>query len=504
MYNLILLIILIITTATPSYSEVNGFEETINGIPVVHVWGSDYEMGYALGYLDGDRWKYWMEEDMIPWLGTYLWETVNSQYYDYFIVPQRMEDIALGVIAGLGARPDSLLYSSLLERDFNTTDFHMNNSVVDLCAIMFKESRFACTSVTAWDNATIGDPELLGAPAMVRNYDGSFNPILIEVPTVITLEPDEGNQTVLCGWTLELDCSSGMNEFGICATRNAANYEDVTIFTPLFVPIGYATLLGLLEDDFNGSGTNDLEDLLTAITYWNRSPSRILHTAAPRTLAYLGEPAVAVEINNTEGYDFRISSDDSIFSPDHLVATNHHRNLYAPIPCWRYTLLQDSITIDPQMTLDRFWGFMEDCTGSNYTLMTLLFLPESQKLGIAFCDTLEQSWEKDPVWFDWNQLFPPQGIEEDEYEAGQIQIVLSPNPSVGSFTVEFALTVNSEVQLVLFDITGRAVEQTTMQEYGAGSNSVSFDGIAPGVYFCRINSDGCSECRSLVVIPAGL
>jgi hypothetical protein len=110
----------------------------------------------------------------------------------------------------------------------------------------------------------------------------------------------------------------------------------------------------------------------------------------------MGDPAVVVEINNPLGYQYRYSDDDSVFTPDHLVATNHHRLLYPPIPCWRYELLQDSITANPNMTLERFWWLMGDCTGANYTSLTVLFLPETKELAIAFADSSQQSWEKDP------------------------------------------------------------------------------------------------------------
>ncbi len=482
--SLFLISLICVVSSRPVFGQVNGWEETIGEIPVIHVYGSDYEMGYALGFLDGDRWNYKMENDIISWLGVSTYEYICSKYYSNFIVPKRLEDIAEGVIDGISARPDSAIYSYSLGRDFNEVDFHISNSIIDICALIMKDSRRACSSLTAWETATAGDPELQGAPAMARNYDGSYNPVMNSVSSVIAMDPDNGNQTILCGWTLELDCSSGMNEYGICVTRNAGNNEFVSIFEPKFVPMGYAIFLGLIEEDFDSSGTCDLEDLLTALTFWNRSPSRIVHTLSPRSLGYMGEPAVVAEINNTEGYVFRYADDDSILTPDHLAATNHHRKLYPPIYCTRYELLQDSITADPNMTLDRFWWLMGDCSlPSAYTKITLLFLPETQQLGIAFADSSQQSWEKDPEWIEWDQLFPPEGIEGEAYtEPPGVSLRASHNPSCAG--VQFFLDGADSMELRVFDITGRMVTGVSLSDGNGFWNGTGSSGerLPSGVY----------------------
>jgi hypothetical protein len=268
---------------------------------------------------------------------------------------------------------------------------------------------------------------------MVRNWDSSFYPVLYEVPAVIACSPFDGNQTVLCNYAMNMDCNSGMNEHGICATRNEGNHTGVTIYEPDFVPVGYASTLGLMEDDFDDSGTNDLGDIVAALTCWNRTPSKIWHTAAPRNLAYQDEPAVVVETNNTAGFALRYAFHDTVIAPDHMIATNHHRLLYPPINCWRYAMLSDSLQADPNMTLDRFWRFMGYCNQGGWTNLTVLFLPESREVGVAFADTILESWQKDPVWMTWDELFPPTGIPRppENVEAqsdGQGNVVLTWSP----------------------------------------------------------------------------
>ncbi len=499
------IIILIITlfglTSAPVSAQVNGYEEDIQGIPVIHVWGTDYEMGYALGYLDGDRFAYIIEDILIPSWGVELWNQDRDCFTNYFTVPPRIDEMVDGMIAGIGDRPDSILYSASLGRDYDDLDLHVGHSLTDITAVLFGETGRACTSLSAWDAATASDPVLQGAPALARNLDSEYHPLLAEMHAVITMSPDSGNQVVLFGYPMELDCSTAMNEYGISVTRNAAYHDYISFYEPAFMPIGYAALMGLMEDDFDDSGTNDLEDLLSALTFWNRAPSKNIHVAAPRSLGYLNEPAIVVEINNDSGYVFRTARNDPVLGPEHMAATNHFRLLYPPNSCNRYDLLSDSISADPNMTIDRFWDFMGYCDIPGwYTYLTVLFLPESLKIGIAFCDSMEESWEKDPVWLTWDQLFPLTEVESGEDYDGIALNSISPNPSTGTFSVRFSLPVTSTVHFSIYDMSGRLVKQLPLQEYGAGVHRVEFCDITTGLYFCRMVSGNFATSRKLVVL----
>lgn len=501
MINQIIVLALLGCMSIPVHAQVNGYYEEIEGIPVFHVWGTDFEMGYALGYLDGDRWAILIEQVLVlQWGGPSGWETARTCFTTYFMVPPRADDIVDGMLEGIGDRPDSVLYSASLGRYYDDLDLHVSHSLSDIAAVLGFDDDFSCSSFTSWDAATASDPELQGAPALSRNVDLTYSSVASTLHAVIALNPDIGNQTVQCSFPCDFGRTSAMNEYGICMTRNSSVNDDVTTYTPAFVSLSYAALMGLLEDDFNGSGTNDLEDILSAMTYWNRAPSMNLHTVAPRALGYQGEPSVVIEINNDSGYVFRYADDDPILGPDHLGATNHFRLLYPPLPCFRYEMFCDSITADPDMTLERFWDFMGYCDLPGvHTYVTVLFMPEAQKIGLAFCDAEEESWEKDPVWLTWDQLFPPTGIEDEGIIAGYA-LSLFPNPSEGSITAEFTITTGTSVQLSVYDITGRMVMQNSQCDYAPGNHLVEFHGLSDGLYFCRMFSVDFTETQRFVVI----
>lgn len=480
-------------------AQVNGYEETVEGIPVIHVWGSDSEMGYALGYLDGDRFHTIVNDIIIPSWGITVWNQYRDCFTTYFTVPSRMGSMVEGMMEGIADHPDSILYSPALGRNFDELDMYCCHALTDISSVLYGYSNRSCTSLSAWDSATINDPVLQGSPALARNLDSQYHPLLAEMHCVIALDPDSGSRVVLYGQPMDLDCSTAMNEYGICVTRNAAYHDYITYYTPPFVPIGYSALSGLIADDFDGSGENDLEDLLTALVTWNRAPSKNLHVAAPRSLGYLGEPAVVVEINNDSGYVYRMADDDPILGPEHMAATNHFRLLYSPDYCSRYQLLQDSISSDPDMTLQRFWDLMGCCDITGWhTYLTVLFLPETRQTGIAFCDSLQESWAKDPVWFSWEQLFAPEGVGSPDI-IGSTAISVAPNPSAGTVSIGFAVDTPSSVRIAIYDTSGRAVRLEETPELSQGSHSVSFHGLGSGVYFCRVEAGVSIGTGSFVV-----
>lgn len=484
-----------------AYAQVNGYEEEIEGIHLVHVWGSDYEMGYALGYLDGDRFQTIMEDVIIPSWGVAVWNQYRTCFNTYFTVPARLVSIVDGMMDGIADHPDSILYSPSLGRNYDELDLYCGHALTDISAVLYGKSNGACTSLSSWDTGTAADPALQGAPALARNLDSEYHPLLAEMHCVITLDPDSGNKVALFGHPMSLDCSTAINEYGICVTRNAAYHDTISIYTPPFVPIGYSALTGLITDDFDGSGTNDLEDLLAALVIWNRAPSKNLHVAAPRDLGYMGEPAVVVEINNDAGYVYRIAEDDPVLAPDHMAATNHFRLLYPPDYCPRYQLLRDSISADPNMTLERFWDLMGCCDIVGwYTYLTVLFLPETRETGIAFCDSLEESWEKDPVWFSWEQLFPPEGIEQGDDGQWSLQGSVYPNPSSGSFSVSLQLPASMFLSLSVYDLSGRLVRHYQADEYSSGTQVLDITDMEPGMYICRLVSNTQAYCINAVVL----
>jgi uncharacterized protein len=97
---------------------------------------------------------------------------------------------------------------------------------------------------------------------------------------------------------------------------------------------------------------------------------------------------------------------------------------------------------------------------------------------------------------------PPAGLPE--------QVALYPNypnPFNPSTTIRFALPQASNVRLVVYDVTGRAIRTLLDQHYPPGEHSAVWDGrdaadrmVSSGVYLYRVETGGVTETRRMTLI----
>ena len=78
-----------------------------------------------------------------------------------------------------------------------------------------------------------------------------------------------------------------------------------------------------------------------------------------------------------------------------------------------------------------------------------------------------------------------------------------PNPFNPTTTISYKLKTKSDVQLTIYDISGRKIKTLVKQQQNAGQHSVTFDasGLASGIYFYRLKtSAGFVQSRKMVVL----
>ncbi len=496
MRNLFNLLLTLCILFSATNAQVNGYLEVVGDIPVLHLWGTDYEMGHAYGTIMGLDMVTLIENGVVPdYGGVTNYEDARTYFTNSFTVPGRMQTMADGIISGMADHPDSIIYSDVLGRDFDALDIHMGNSILDFTALSYLDMQMGCSSISAWGNSTINDPVVQGGAAMSRNYDLGPGSSIADHLLMISYSPDVGLDWVSISFTGTIGCISGMNEYGIAAAGNWSNHWAVSVYDPPFVPAFYRTAMGLLEEDFDSSGTHDLGDFVEAVscTTWNNASSTCWHAIAPAGLEYNGERAIVVEIQNVEGSAVRVSADDPIIHPEHLILTNHHRLLFSPVGCSRYSGLSDSILVDPEIDLDRFWDFMVACDQGNTTYQTMIFNAEDREIGLAFADSSGEAFTKDPVWFTWDDLL---GIEPQQH-IDPIILSVFPNPTSGIITINYAGVVPSDVSV--YNISGRRIESDILP-IGNGTHMVDISDQPSGVYFILVTSDASMETRMCVSI----
>lgn len=77
-----------------------------------------------------------------------------------------------------------------------------------------------------------------------------------------------------------------------------------------------------------------------------------------------------------------------------------------------------------------------------------------------------------------------------------------PNPFNPITQIEFGIPKKEFVKITVFDITGRVIEKLVNQELNAGTYKVEFnaDSYSSGMYFYKLETDGYSDTRKMVLI----
>ena len=115
-----------------------------------------------------------------------------------------------------------------------------------------------------------------------------------------------------------------------------------------------------------------------------------------------------------------------------------------------------------------------------------------------------REYGSDPVWFDyWNNT---NGVETGPAKgpsvAGLALASAQPNPLSKSTSIAFSLPKSGNVDLAVFDISGRKVTTLAKGTMSAGSHEVSWNGAnAPaGVYLYRLSFEGKTLTNRMVVV----
>ena len=92
-------------------------------------------------------------------------------------------------------------------------------------------------------------------------------------------------------------------------------------------------------------------------------------------------------------------------------------------------------------------------------------------------------------------------IDEGISESTILSVNVFPNPFRDQTMIEFNSTIASTVSISIFDINGKRVTDEIIKQISEGINQqvINLEGIEPGYYFCRINCDGKSETKQLIL-----
>ena len=209
------------------------------GLLVVRLKGSPFEMGYASGTLLTKE-MHTLENEFLTMIRGYVpqqWKLNVLHNYVLFhnrrlseFVPLEYREQIHGVIRGC---PD--IHPELGDYYNRMLNYHAAHDVSYLMIDNPLVSRAGCTSFGAWGGATEGGHLITG-----RNFDWEAAEVFSRDRVVILSEPDGGIPFVSLAWASMAGAVSGMNRAGVSVTINGA---------PSSLPSGTATPVAMVARD---------------------------------------------------------------------------------------------------------------------------------------------------------------------------------------------------------------------------------------------------------------
>jgi isopenicillin-N N-acyltransferase like protein len=190
------------------------------GLPVLYLTGTPFEMGYANGVLTQEQ-IHQQEESVLrllnhvaPWhwlqFTLEFFVTYKNRHMPENITSELQQEM-LGISRGSPDRHPEMgpYYNRILS-------YH---AAQDISYMLMNSPliRRGCTAFGAWGAATTGDHLFCG-----RNFDWEADPVFDEDRLLIICEPKDGIAFVSLAWAGMAGCVSGMNRAGISIIVNGA------------------------------------------------------------------------------------------------------------------------------------------------------------------------------------------------------------------------------------------------------------------------------------------
>jgi hypothetical protein len=486
-------------------AQVNGDTLTVDGKKILRIWGSHYDRGYAHGYLMGDQ----IREIAIDYfIATFIlnnpvtYNLCRNYFEDHFTIENRYLNEVEGIIDGMTAAGTNM-YITVLDKDIESVDILIANSIVDLSILNFINSaeELGCSSLSAWGESTENDDDLNGNLVLTRNMDWSLHPVLLENHLLIVNIPTEENEISWVSFTFPglIGALSGINSAGTAAFMNVGNihsYSNVSDLHPIFLSVRN----GLEHYDYNFDGSQNELDVIASVSGMNHLSGSIIHV--------INDPEAAIiETNNLLGSVTRYSSDNSIIPDFNLVATNHFRALYAPVYCYRYNNFADSLNYSIQQSIERNWNITTGAGGVNHNLHTIQFIPYLYLIKWSTASYGHPAYTLQPTEFNLEELLTINSAVENFIINEPVKVTSFPNPFIGGTQFAFSLIEPVKANLDIYNIKGQKIRTLVRGETIRKDSSIYWDGrdekgnlVVSGIYFYYFRSKEITESGRLVVL----
>jgi hypothetical protein len=391
----------------------------MKGLPVLQLWGTAEERGFAHGYLVGkqiiDFFEFYILEDS--------WRSAK-RYKDTFVpfleghlsCPSEFLDECKAVIEGMQKSGVNMRVDAL-GRDFNLTDLLSINAYIERRAASPVASPSSCTQFAFWGSQKKGSKRIRNLIA-ARNMDGEcdIRKVTVSHFLVYAVDPSEPGRKrwVSTMWPGFVGTISGVNEDGLYSMENAGGSGPGAIPRGV-VPCSWIQRIILEKQGGDASPESVLQMMkpFTCSLGGITAAGSIILWAVP----YMGQesPAFVFE-GGRAGYAIRTPTDIRPFNPNNIMASNHHlvygfdperpgRSLGRAVSFssrWRYETGMH--TLEAWSRLEKSAGQEEAIrllqqVAHGSTEYSVIFMANERRILIAVDDLKTDLW--DAPYMDW-------------------------------------------------------------------------------------------------------
>lgn len=389
--------------AVPPDLQLTGQLTQVDGVPVLTLWGSQHERGFAHGYL--------MAEDIIRLFDGYLRETIRDpealsnfdkaarqQLKAMHIAPRFMDELR-GMFEGVRRRLGGAARVPALNRPLELDDLVAVACIPEL-------ARIGCSSFAAWGPLTSDGGTICG-----RNLDWHRLDTLQSGQMIIAYAAEpEGERLgwLSVTWPGYIGCLTGMNSEGVTVAMHDVFTGPPT--APLgFTPRGFA-LRDAVESAHAASAGKDVLAIL-------RGRIAAVGNNVPISFPYRGEgkeSAIVFEYDGdlTNGYGVTVRRAAKKSQADgektaFLPCTNHYRKRGRPESCDRFEKIDrrlNEISLSGQlMGVEDGWDILRSVAclpGPKQRIQTyhsVIFEPNSGRMHVAFSTPDRAAPDNKPV-----------------------------------------------------------------------------------------------------------
>ncbi len=384
----------------PVTENVKGTLETINGINIMKLWGTNYEQGYANGYLNAPNILHIMNEVIkteFKGITSSYWENKFMESLEKINMPDRFISEFQGVFDGINARAEGNAFFPVLKRDLKLEDILIMNCFSEILS-------FNCSSFAVWGDLTEDGNAIVG-----KNNDWFITSALEGISQILCVRKQNAGSGIMNTISFMLPGSitigTGLNSDGVIVL-----FHDAQGLTPTQATIYDPMVYSAWEALESSKSTTGIDDFNSTLKSHHVYVTQNFMVGIPNDESNFDVCVFECDGNKNveDGVTIRYPED----SDDYIICTNHFRERIEPVSCWRYNKILENIEEIKNsggtefLTVQKAWDMLSEVPiEGSLVYHSIVYEPAKGLIHVAVSKNQVHAPDCDKVTFSIEDLF---------------------------------------------------------------------------------------------------